>query len=265
MRQPVTREPEAGTDRPRARLTHVEHAMGTVFSFVVSAAEGDQRQARAAIGDAVAWLHEVDRRFTTYAPDSEWLRYVRGEQRLDDAHPDVRHVVERARQLTEETEGAFSLTADPHRAADPAAYVKGWAIQRAAHLVLAGRAHSVFVNGGGDIAVTARAQPWRIGIQDPRDRTGLVATIEIEHGAVATSGAYERGDHVYDPASGQPAGALASATVVGPDLGLADAYSTALFAGGERGLEWLARLDGYGAYLVRGDGSTIAAGAIRLG
>jgi thiamine biosynthesis lipoprotein len=261
----VTSEPAEQIRPPAARLTQVEHAMGTVFSFVVTTAEGDRLETRAAIGDAVAWLHEVDRRFTTYAPDSEWLRYARGELGLDDVHPDVRHVVDRTRQLTEETEGAFSLTADPHRAPDPAAYVKGWAIQRAAQLVLAGRAQSVFVNGGGDIAITRRSEPWRIGIQDPHDPAGLVATIEIDHGAVATSGAYERGDHVFDPSSGRPAEALASATVVGPDLGTADAYSTALFAAGERGLEWLARRPGYGAYLVRSDGSTVTAGAVRLG
>jgi FAD:protein FMN transferase len=246
------------------RLTHTERAMGTVFSFVALAATEDESAVLAAISEAAAWLHEVDRRFTTFTDDSEWLAYARGEQALDDAHPDLRHVVERARELTEQTHGAFSLTADRHRLADPAAYVKGWAIQRAAGLVLGGRAEGVLVNGGGDIMVTRRAEPWRVGIQDPHDPAGLVAVVEIEHGAVATSGAYERGAHVFDPALGRSSDALASATVVGPDLGLADGYSTALFASGEGGLDWFRRLDGYGAYLVRHDGSTVAVGAIRL-
>jgi FAD:protein FMN transferase len=246
------------------QLTHVEPAMGTVFSIVVTTAPEERSAGLEAIREAVAWLHEVDRRFTTFAADSEWLRYARGDLDLDDAHPDVRHVVDRAAQITQDTEGAFSLHADPDRVPDPAAYVKGWAIQRAAEILRAGRARSVFVNGGGDIAVTRRAVPWRIGIQDPHDPAGLVGVVEFDHGAVATSGAYERGAHVFDPTTGRPAYALASATVVGPDLGLADAYSTALFACGEPGLSWLRRLEGYGAYLVRGDGSTVTAGAIRL-
>jgi len=238
--------------------------MGTVFSFVTLVATEHQTTVRAAIGEAAAWLHEVDRRFTTFADDSEWMDYARGELALDDAHPDVRHVVQRAAQLGRDTHGAFSLTADHSRLPDPAAYVKGWAVQRAAGLVLGGRAESVLVNGGGDLMVTRRAVPWRIGIQDPHHPAGLAAVVEIEHGAVATSGAYQRGGHVFDPASGRPSDALASATVVGPDLGLADAYSTALFACGEVGLEWFRSLDGYGAYLIRQDGSTVAAGAIRL-
>ena len=253
------------TDDPAlARLTHVEPAMGTMFSLTVTATPEHRPAARAAIDDAVAWLHEVDRRFTTFAPDSEWLQYTRGERSLDESHPDVRHVVERVRQITVETHGTFSITADPDRAPDPAAYVKGWATQRAAQLLLAGHSEQVLVNGGGDVMVTRRPSPWRIGIQDPHDPAGLAAIVELDHGAVASSGHYERGGHIFDPTSGRPSTNVASVTVVGPDLGLADAYSTALFASGERGLDWFAHIDGYGAYLLRHDGSSVTAGAIRL-
>ena len=64
--------------------------------------------------------------------------------------------------------------------------------------------------------------------------------VEIENGGVASSGRYERGDHVLDPRTGQPATTWMSVTVVGPDLGLADAYATAALAMGPDGLEWLA-------------------------
>ncbi len=246
------------------RVSRVEPAMGTMFTLVAHVDRERHAAELAALDEAAAWLHEVDDRFTTYAPQSEWLSWSRGEVDLDDAHPDVRHVVDRAAELTAVTEGAFSLTADPTRGPDPAAYVKGWAIQRAAELLVAGGADHVFVNGGGDIVVTRRHEPWHIGIQDPHDPTGLIGVIDIEHGAVATSGAYERGEHVIDAATGRPATSLASATVVGPDLGLADAYSTALFAAGEAGLAWFARVDDYGAYLVRPDRTKVVAGAIRV-
>lgn len=72
--------------------------------------------------------------------------------------------------------------------------------------------------------------------------------------AVATSGLYERGDHVIDPKSGRPATGLASATVVGPDLALADAYATAVIAlGPGAGLQWLATRIGYEAMAITDD------------
>ena len=71
--------------------------------------------------------------------------------------------------------------------------------------------------------------------------------------AIATSGTYERGAHVVDPHRGQPATALRSVTVVGPDLGDADAYATAALAMGLAGLDWLATLDGYEAGVVTED------------
>ena len=60
---------------------------------------------------------------------------------------------------------------------------------------------------------------------------------------MATSGVYERGRHVLDPRRGAPASGLRSVTVVGTDLGVADAYATAALAMGTPGLNWLARLD----------------------
>ncbi|GAB3942222.1 hypothetical protein GCM10027614_28900 [Micromonospora vulcania] len=59
---------------------------------------------------------------------------------------------------------------------------------------------------------------------------------------VATSGVYERGRHVLDPRRGAPAGGLRSVTVVGTDLGVADAYATAALAMGAAGIGWLDRL-----------------------
>jgi thiamine biosynthesis lipoprotein len=53
-----------------------------------------------------------------------------------------------------------------------------------------------------------------------------------------------------DPNTGEPARALASATVIGPDLTFADALATALFASGGEALERIAHLRGYSAFVV---------------
>jgi thiamine biosynthesis lipoprotein len=59
--------------------------------------------------------------------------------------------------------------------------------------------------------------------------------VALRDGAVATSGLYERGLHVVDPRQRRPATDLAAATVIGPDLAMADAYATTAVAmGAER-------------------------------
>jgi thiamine biosynthesis lipoprotein len=233
--------------------------MGTVVSLLARAEPRRVDDVHEAIAEAVAWLHEVDDRFTTYR-DSEWLAWCRGEIDLDRAHPDLRHVVGVAADLEAATHGAFSIHADPGRPPDAAAYVKGWAVQRANDLLLAGGATAACTNGGGDVAVAGSGPAWRIGIADPRTPQQLAAVVELAHGAVATSGTYERGLHLYEPRSGRPATTFASVTVVGPDLGLADAWSTAAAAMGDSALAWLATLDGYHAFVVGHDGSTARVG-----
>ncbi len=58
------------------------------------------------------------------------------------------------------------------------------------------------------------------------------------------------------PVYGQPTTHLASATVVGPDLTLADAYATAVFVMGVDGLSWIERRVGYDAYVITWHGHT---------
>ena len=76
-------------------------------------------------------------------------------------------------------------------------------------------------------------------------------------GAVATSGTYERGAHLVDPQTGQPACRAASATVTGPSLAMADALATALAVGGDAALAAIEGLAGYAGYLIRPDGTEI--------
>jgi thiamine biosynthesis lipoprotein len=77
----------------------------------------------------------------------------------------------------------------------------------------------------------------------------------VSAGAVATSGTYERGSHVLDPFTGRPAAGLVSATVVGPDLTIADAFATAALAMGIRAPDWLITLNGYEAQVITPKGT----------
>ncbi|MFG1767675.1 FAD:protein FMN transferase [Micromonospora parva] len=194
--------------------------------------------------DVFAWMHEVDARFSTYQPASEVCRFDRGEVLLSEASADLRYVLETCADLWGATDGFFDAYATGRL--DPSGFVKGWAAQVASDRLVAAGAVNHCVNAGGDVRVrglSPSGEPWRIGIRHPWDAMAACLVLTGTDLAVATSGVYERGRHVLDPRRGTPASGLRSVTVVGTDLGVADAYATAALAMGTSGLGWLARLD----------------------
>lgn len=221
-------------------VERTEHVMG----MPVTAHVRDRGFAAGGLDAAFAWLREVDALFSTYRPGSEISRLEAGTLALADAAPLVREVLDRCEALRLETGGYFDARA--RGALDPSGLVKGWALERAAALVDAG---SLCLDGGGDLVL--RGGPWRVGIRHPRERDRLCAVLELDEGAVATSAAYERGEHIADPHTGRPPRGVLSVTVTGPDLAHADVYATAAFAMGEAGPAWTAGLPaGYGAMTV---------------
>nr|MDT0658837.1 FAD:protein FMN transferase [Micromonospora sp. DSM 115978] len=198
-----------------------------------------------------AWLREVDRRFSTYQSDSEVSRFGRGEVTFSDLSVDLRAVLARCADLWSGTDGYFDAYASGRF--DPSGYVKGWSAQVASDKLLAAGAGNHCLNAGGDVRVRGRnaaGRPWRIGIRHPWDPKLTSWVLSGTDLAVATSGVYERGHHVLDPRSGRPARGLRSVTVVGPDLGAADAYATAAVAMGASGVRWLGQLAGYECAVV---------------
>jgi thiamine biosynthesis lipoprotein len=207
-------------------------------------------------------LRDVDARFSTYRADSEVSRLARGELAEADASPDLRHVLAACDHLALVTEGAFD--ARRHRSdrrPDPSGFVKGWAIEEAAWLLDSAGARNYWINAGGDIVARGEAfpgQPWRVGIRHPDRADRVAAVLAVSDRAVATSGSYERGDHIRDPRSRAAVVAgLRSVTVVGPALAFTDAYATALFVMGIEGLRWLRSRPDYAAYAIGTDGRAV--------
>ncbi len=225
-------------------MLRVEHIMG--MPIVVEVRDGDVPD------DVFDWFRRVDATFSTYKDDSEISRIRRGELVRADASEDVQGVLDRCDELREETFGFFDVDAV---GLDPSGFVKGWSVDEAAAILDRAGSREYAINAGGDIRTRGR---WRIGIQHPLEPQAVAKIVEADDLAVATSGAYERGQHVRDPHSGYaPAGVL-SVTVTGPDLGTADAYATAVFAmGGHRAPNWIARLDGYEAMTILADGRVL--------
>jgi FAD:protein FMN transferase len=203
----------------------------------------------------------VDATFSTYRADSEISRLNRDELALRECSAEVRWVIARCRELCEETDGYFDAEAVTPGEIDPSGLVKGWSVDRAASLLADVGLRNYSLNAGGDIRLRGGASPahrWRVGIQHPTIRDRIAAVVEADDLAVATSGAYARGEHVVDPHTGRPPEGVLSVTVVGPDLATADAYATAAFAMGERGPEWTRALRPYEAMAITADGRVLS-------
>ena len=251
----------AVSDRPgsepvavRLPFRHVEHVMGTAVSMQVTevAAGAGADAASAGVAAAVAVLHRVDAELSPFRPDDLLDRYRRGEYPAGGLPPVLMTVLDRCAAACTATEGGFDPWCVP-TGFDPSGLVKGLAVDWAAEALERAGCTAFAVNAGGDVVTRGRSPSgglWRVGIQHPTQPGRVAAVLATGDAAVATSGGYARGPHIVDPRTGQPAGYLLSATVVGPALAEADAYTTALYAVGEPGLRWLAALGGYDALVV---------------
>ncbi len=131
--------------------------------------------------------------------------------------------------------------------------VKEYAVDRAATLCYShGIRHGV-INLGGDIKVIgprADGSPWRVGIRHPRDKDGLLDTLLLYEGALASSGDYERCilingvryGHVLNPKTGWPVKHLAAVSVIGDFCVVAGSASTIAMLKETEGPEWLHEL-----------------------
>jgi len=135
----------------------------------------------------------------------------------------------------------------------------------ARRLARAGVARAM-VNGGGDVAAVGRdpAQPWRVGVRDPRAPQQLLGVLPIVRGIVASSGDYERYferngrryQHILDPRSGTPAQGPRGVTLVSESLEALDGLGVAIMVLGKKeGMRLVQATPGLDALIVDRDGS----------
>jgi len=110
---------------------------------------------------------------------------------------------------------------------DLGGFGKEYAADRAAQVLKEKGVTHGYVNLAGDMRFLGpkpTGEPWMIGIQDPRVRDQVVATLPITMGGLATSGDYERyfelnGQrycHVLNPKTGMPVSYWRSVSVTSP-------------------------------------------------
>jgi thiamine biosynthesis lipoprotein len=160
--------------------------------------------------------------------------------------------------------------ADEEMSLDLGAVAKGYAVERAAELLMQkGITTGYTINIGGNIRTLGKkgdSTDWKAGIQNPdtTSDTSYVIRLTLNNAALVTSGNYQRYytvdgvryHHIIDPETLMPARYFDSVSVLAADSGTADALSTALFnMSVEDGKALLADMDGIEAFWIMSDGS----------
>lgn len=234
------------------RHFHVELIWGTAVTIDIRD-EHIPTSVNAAVADAITLMKSIDGWFSTFKADSYVTAFRNGLLTESEMPGIVQAVIHNCEIMRENTQGVFDPWSLPD-GFDPSGYVKGWAADLIANLLVDKGFTNLAVNAGGDVTLRgfqAAETPWRIGIRNPHVSDEIVAVVQSAYGAVATSGTYERGLHVHNPKTNNTDLALDAVTVVGPDGGQADAYATALLIAGREGIEWFRGLPEWSGLLIK--------------
>ena len=153
-------------------------------------------------------------------------------------------------------DGARVSSPSRQLALDFGGYLKGVALDRAAEILRAQGVRNALINIGGNVMAlgSRHGEPWRVGIQHPR-QPGALGMLELADGeAVGTSGDYQRYFevdgrrycHLLDPRRGEPVHHTQALTVLIPPRErtgtFSDVASKPLFIAGPDWPQYAARL-----------------------
>jgi thiamine biosynthesis lipoprotein len=159
-------------------------------------------------------------------------------------------------QVTIDQEGCVRLNRGG--GIDLGGIAKGYAADLALAALRKVGARAGLVDLGGSSIGTFGAE-LTMAVRNPEDPNGEpVATFVLDDGAVATSGFDQRGEHVLDPRTGEPARAVLGTTIVASTGIEADALSTAVFVlGAPAGLALAGGRGAAALVLVRESGRAV--------
>lgn len=187
---------------------------------------------------------------------------------LDEAK---KHIAIESLILDAEKQTAY--ISDPAASLDVGAFGKGYAAERVEELLVSLGVDGAYVlDFGGNLRVIGAPHDrdcFTAGIHDPSmgETMGKYALkLALRDAALVTSGSYiryfeiagKRYHHLIDPETAHPAETFVSVSILGPDSGICDALSTALFVmTEEEGRALIDSMDGYEAVWIFADGRMI--------
>jgi len=295
------------TRAPQINLIHRSSwAMGTPIRLSMLESEFDS----AAADDAFGTMQEIDRVLTVHDEKSV-LMAMNSQPGVWTPGSQLRDVANAALQFGELSDGAMDVTILPAMrrfgfvpgsatdsdlidfrqmeiseagvrmkcegtGADFGGIAKGYGVDQSVNALKRSGLSTALVDAGGDLYALGRPEaerPWKIGIRHPERENDLVATLEVENEAVATSGTYMQRrmvggrdiSHLMNPVTGQPVEHVISATMVSPDTMTSDALATATSvmdrAAGQQLIESLPGAEGF---LIYADGTHYISKGLRI-
>ena len=205
------------------------------------------------INEVFDYFAQVDERFSTYKEGSEISQINAGKLSKINYSKDMKEILNYAEDTKRITNGYFDiLTSD--KSLDPSGIVKGWAIDEASKLITAHNIYKFYIEAGGDIQVGSD-QSYIVGVRNPKDISEILLSVKLQDKAIATSGNYLRGQHIYDPHNyrAKPKN-ITSLSIISDNIFEADRFATAAFAmGNPQGLVFIDLLPGFEVCLVDED------------
>ncbi|MCX6782571.1 MAG: FAD:protein FMN transferase [Candidatus Levybacteria bacterium] len=212
----------------------------------------DKQVSKADINKVYSYFEYINQKFSTYKATSEITLINKGKIKQSKFSKDMKRVFKLSAKTKAETNGFFDIERSGKY--DPSGLVKGWAIFNATKLLKKRGFKNFYINAGGDIQSFGKnknGKPWTIGIRNPFKTQEVIKVINPKNKGVATSGTYERGNHIYSPKiNKKTANDIVSLTVIGPNIYEADRFATAAFAMGNSGINFIENLPGFEGYMI---------------
>ena len=196
------------------------------------------------------YFHYIDDTFSPFKPTSEVTKINNGLLTPSRYSKDMKEILRLAEKTKKETSGYFDILRLDKRI-DPSGIVKGWAIHNAAGIMKQAGYKNYYVEAGGDIEI---AGSWTIGIRNPFNTKQIVKALSLKDCGIATSGTYERGEHIYNPITHMKISDIVSFTVIGPNVYEADRFATAAFAMGKTGIQFIEQQKNLEGYMIDAQG-----------
>ncbi len=204
-----------------------------------------------------SYFKHIDDKFSVYKSDSEITKINEGKIKENEWSREIEEVFELSEKTKKETGGFFDIQKADGKY-DPSGLVKGWAIYNATKLLKKNGFKNFYVEAGGDIQVSGKNKEdktWKIGIRNPFNVGQIIKVVYLKDRGIATSGTYERGQHIYNPKDrAKSITEIVSLSVIGPNVYEADRFVTAGFAMGREGINFIEKLKGFEGYIIDKDG-----------
>ncbi len=196
----------------------------------------------------------IDEKFSPYKAQSEVTKINDKRIKKKNASEEMKLILKLSKKTKEETDGYFDIYNG--KFFDPSGIVKGWAIYNASKILDKLGYKNYCIEAGGDIqtkGLNYDNKKWAIGIRNPFNLNEIVKIVYLSGEGVATSGIYERGNHIYNPI-GNVINEVVCLTVVGKNIYEADRFATAAFAMGEKGINFIEKNNFLEGYMIKSNG-----------